>query len=136
MLDLSNYNVYQCKDGRIRAYNKVTHAVVSYPRLLMENLLGRSLDKTEDVHHVDENPLNNDIKNLEVIDHKKHDAMHGGKNRKYFPIKKKCPVCGEEFIWTERRQSRYHSKKQLNGPYCSKRCAGKITGPMANRKTG
>ena len=133
MLDLSNYNVYQCKDGRMRAYNKTTHAVTSYPRLLMEMILGRPLNNDEDVHHIDENPLNNRIENLEVINHKKHDAIHGGKNRKYFPINKICPVCGKEFTWTEKRQSTYYSKKLSHGPYCSKRCAGKKTGPMANK---
>ena len=134
MLDLSNYNVYQCKDGRMRAYNKTTHSVTSYPRLVAESILGRKLKRTEDVHHIDENPLNNNPDNLEIIDHRIHEALHGGRNRKYYPEKKICPVCKKEFVWNERQQREYYSKKRIRGPYCSRSCAGKVTGPMARKQ--
>lgn len=138
MHDLSNYNVYTCKDGRVRAYNKITHAVTSYPRLLMEIKLGRPLLKTEDVHHIDENPQNNNIENLKVIDHREHDRQHAVNNnfikRKYYPKEMICPVCGKKFIWNTVSQSQYYCRKQIRGPYCSRNCAGKETGPLANKK--
>ena len=125
MIDMSNYNVYQNKDGRYRAYNKTTHKVTSYPRVLMEAILGRPLLPTEDVHHKDEDYTNNDPNNLEVIDHRKHDSMHGGKNKKYHDTIKKCPVCSKLFVWTARQQSSFYShNKTGNGPFCSKRCSG------------
>lgn len=126
MIDWNNYNIYVCKDGRTRAYNKTTHAVTSYPRLLMEDILGRSLLKTEDVHHKDENPLNNDPDNLEVIDHKKHTKEHGlNKTHKYKNKEMICSICNKLFIWTERQQSAYYShNKTGKGPFCSKRCSG------------
>ena len=134
MYDLSNYNVYTNKDGRMRAYNKTTHAVTSYPRLLMELKLGRPLLKTEDVHHKDENPLNNEIDNLEVIDHKEHDRQHGlsNKNRKYKDKEMTCPICNKIFIWTARQQSGFYSHNCINGPFCSRSCSGKKTGPMSS----
>lgn len=127
MIDLSNYNVYENKDGRLRAHNKITHKTISYPRLIMEAILGRPLLPTEDVHHKDENPRNNDPDNLEVIDHREHDRLHGlnPKNRKFFDKKMICPICNNSFMWTARQQSSFYSHgKTLNGPFCSKRCSG------------
>jgi len=39
----------------------------SYPRLLLERKLGRTLNKDEECGHIDGNPLNNDIGNLRVL---------------------------------------------------------------------
>ena len=64
---MKDISVYTCKDGRTRAYIKETKKVVSYPRLLMEEKLGRELNPDEQIHHIDENPLNNDINNLEIM---------------------------------------------------------------------
>ena len=137
MIDLSNYNIYENKDGRLRAYNKITHKVTSYPRVLMEAIIGRPLLPTEDVHHKDENPRNNDPNNLEVIDHKEHDRQHAiGNNfaskRKYHSKEMICPVCRRSFIWNERSQANYARKKRVAGPFCSRSCAGKVTGPMSS----
>jgi len=118
MIDLSNYNVYVCKDGRMRAYNKATHTVVSYPRLLMELALGRPLLKTEDVHHKDENPLNNDIDNLEIIDHKEHDRLHGmNVPKKYIDKMMICPICNTSFLWTSKQQSNFISHNRKTGTF-------------------
>ena len=139
MLDLSNYNIYTNKDGRMRAYNKTTHAVTSYPRLLMELTLGRPLLKTEDVHHKDENPLNNNIENLEVIDHVEHEKQHMLEKLikcppKYYDKEMICPVCEKIFTWTARQQCSYKSRTKTTAktrkfdrqpPCCSKQCSGK-----------
>ena len=128
-----DYYINYCKsDGRVRASHKKTGKGVSYPRLIMENHLGRYLDKNEDVHHIDGNKSNNDIDNLEVIDHVEHEKQH---NPKYHPydVFKKCPVCGITFQWTEDRQKSFYknlkrSNKEnrylLGKPFCSKRCVG------------
>ena len=134
MIDLSNYNIYENKDGRLRAYNKITHKVTSYPRVLMEAIIGRPLLPTEDVHHKDENPRNNNPENLEIIDHSTHDSMHGGRNRKYSPITKTCPMCGNEFIWDEKHQSVFYRRNVMIGPFCSRRCSGLYFGPINFRK--
>lgn len=68
-VDLENdVTVYEPNkgDGRIRAYIKSMKCVVSYPKLLMAVHLGRDLDDDEEVHHIDENPLNNDLSNLRL----------------------------------------------------------------------
>lgn len=139
MIDWNNYNVYINKDGRTRVYNKTTHKVISYPRLLMEDKLGRPLLPTEDVHHKDGNPLNNDIDNLEVIDHREHKSKHAKENkrfnrRKYTDKEMTCPVCRKIFTWTAKQQATYKSrtiktaatrKFDRQPPCCCKSCAGK-----------
>lgn len=139
MIDLSNYNVYQNKDGRFRAYNKTTHKVTSYPRVLMEIILGRPLLQTEDVHHKDGNYKNNNIENLEVIDHTKHEKQHAATKKesgmlKYYDKQMICPICNKEFTWTARQQMWYSHKTIATAnsrkydrqpPCCSKSCAGK-----------
>lgn len=122
--NLENYNIEIGKDGRIRAYNKINKKVTSYPRLLIENFLNRKLLKTEDVHHKDGNPMNNNIENLEVMDHREHDRLHGGRNKKYEDKTMTCPICNTEFIWTPAQQSQFYSEERTGGPFCSKRCAG------------
>ena len=49
-------------------------------RFLMEKKLGRELTQYEEVHHKDENPLNDDINNLEVVDRRFHRAIHMWEN--------------------------------------------------------
>ena len=140
MIDLSNYNIYENKDGRLRAYNKTTHKVTSYPRVLMEAILGRPLLPTEDVHHKDENPRNNNPDNLEVIDHREHDRQHAIDSnfakRKYYPTEMICPVCKNKFIWDEKHQSTFYCRNLKTGPFCSRRCSGLYFGPInsKNRK--
>ena len=51
-------------------------------RLIMENYIGRKLKKSEVVHHVDGNKLNNNIDNLEIIRDGYHSRLHF-KGRKY-----------------------------------------------------
>ena len=139
MIDLSNYNIYKNKDGRLRAYNKTTHKVTSYPRIIMEIALQRPLLQSEDVHHKDKNPCNNDIDNLEIVDHREHERKHAINNnlfcnRKYQDKTMICPVCGTSFTWTVKQQASYNSKTKTTSetrkydrqpPCCCKSCSGK-----------
>lgn len=104
-------NTYVCPDGRVRAYckdEKGKHKVVSYPRILMEEKLGRPLKPNEDVHHKDGNMQNNDISNLEVVLHGLHQHLYHSP-QKYFDKMAICDVCGKEFLWTAKRQQWYYT---------------------------
>lgn len=69
----------KCKDGRLRCLLVFKNGIkknISFPKLLMERVLGRKLLPNEEVHHKDENPLNNNLDNLEVRFKGEHQAMH------------------------------------------------------------
>ena len=52
-------------------------------RHVMEQYLGRKLKRSEIVHHIDGNGLNNDISNLEIMSISQHNVEHGDDRRKY-----------------------------------------------------
>lgn len=51
-------------------------------RVVMETHLGRKLEPWEVVHHKDENPANNDLANLEVVEFGAHTGEHSMGRRK------------------------------------------------------
>ncbi len=58
-------------------------------REVMEEHLGRKLERWEEVHHIDENRLNNDISNLEVLSKSEHAKLHG---------KQRNHLCGANIV--------------------------------------
>lgn len=124
MIDTKRYNVYVNKDGRYRCYDKLTHKVVSYPRILMAKKLGRPLEPYEDVHHIDGNTRNNSLDNLVIILHGEHQRHHSTK----YPetVSAYCAYCGKKFTMT-RKQQQYRKSSERRGkkgPFCSRRCSG------------
>lgn len=57
-------------------------------RLVLERHLGRYLSSQEQVHHIDLNPLNNDISNLQILTRAEHLAIHRQieREQKYPPL--------------------------------------------------
>lgn len=91
--------------------------------------LGRDLDDDEEVHHIDENPLNNDLSKLIVIPKSEHAKLHGEERRIVFEDKVMiCPICGKKFIWTVKQQRKFRQnnsgKGNVSGPFCSPHCRG------------
>jgi hypothetical protein len=117
------------KDNRVRAVFKDENGKLhtkSYPRILMEEKLGRPLEPNEDVHHIDGNPQNNSLDNLEVKLHGKHQKEHNPP--KYKNKTRKCDLCGKKFTWTVEAQRNYYRalrKGVIKPILCSKRCIGK-----------
>jgi hypothetical protein len=113
---------YICKDGRVRI--AINGNVMSYPKYLMEIELGRYLDDNEQVHHRDENPLNNDISNLEVLNRVDHGKQH---KKHKVDIEVECYLCKRIFILTAQKQRQRDKNKYRNdkGPFCSRVCSGK-----------
>ncbi|MBO4543961.1 MAG: HNH endonuclease [Bacteroidales bacterium] len=128
MLNFPDLKVYRCKDGRWRAvYRGVDGRWVykSYPRLIMEDYLGRPLLPKEDVHHKDGNTDNNDVSNLEVCIHGVHQHQHSIQYVDKFAI---CDVCGKPFLWSSKRQRRYFADLRRNKfriVSCSKECSSR-----------
>lgn len=93
--------------GHHRADNK---GYVREHILVMESVLQRPLERHEQVHHKDENRLNNHPDNLEVLSHAEHKERH--RNPDNYGD---CEVCGNPF-----RKARYHGRVQGT---CSRKCA-------------
>lgn len=63
-------------------------------RYIVELSIGRKLKRNEHVHHIDLNPLNNDLNNLQIMSASEHQKLHGSfrKNK----VMMKCAICGKE----------------------------------------
>ena len=131
-------NTYVCSDGRVRIYLKDTKQVMSYPKYLMEQALGRRLLPNEQVHHKDGNPLKNELDNLEIRLLGEHQREHNP--QKYLDKMATCEWCGKEFLWTAKQQRTFYgnrnrktkTNKLPQNPFCSKKCSGEYGAYVQN----
>lgn len=103
-----------------------TKTSTSYARYLMSCKLGRRLRRDEHVDHIDHDPLNDVIDNLQILS----PAKNNKKKNKHLSISRtmmtlSCPICGNEFT----REARQLKIKIKNGktPTCSRSCGGKMS---------
>lgn len=119
------YGPYTRKDGRqqlvvIQNGKKTT---ISYPKWIMQQHLGRKLEDWETIDHIDNNPKNNKIKNLQILS-RKENAL---KSVKYAEkIELKCKCCGVLFFRRKAKEQYERNIRSKDGPFCSKKCVGKI----------
>lgn len=83
-------------------------------RWIMEQHIGRPLTADEHVHHIDGNPLNNELSNLQVIDGSEHMRLH----KCIEPEPRACKGCGSTFVPTGRKRHQYKT--------CSPECAQRV----------
>ncbi len=130
---------YTRKDGRqhviVRYYNPYRKKTISYPKYLLEVFLDRYLEEDEVVHHKDEDPLNNNINNLEVMNRSLHTSMHQIDKKVQAEVVS-CVYCDRIFILRARQviDRRRNSKKGKNGPFCSKKCSGLYGKDIQNKR--
>lgn len=108
------------RDGRARIFLKWPNGdntTISFAKFLMEEELGRYLVGDEETHHIDEDPTNDSIDNLEVLKRAEHRQLHANGRT---IVKSKCSHCGKEL----ERELRHIRKGQIN-IFCSRRCNGK-----------
>jgi len=84
-----------------------------YSRWLMEQHLGRKLDRLEFVHHINGDKTDDRIENLEVMSKKDHCVHHHTVKK---TLEFTCYRCGKKFLrkeWYNRRSKR---------KYCNRTC--------------
>ena len=78
-------------------------------RWVVEQHLGRKLERWEQVHHINHDRLDNRIENLEVVTSAEHGMRHT-----VHPTEKKCVICGVEFT--------PHKTKRVRAQTCGPAC--------------
>ncbi len=99
----------------------------------MERYLDRYLADNETIDHIDCNPLNNDIKNLRILNRSDHAKLDVKRVKSQSFI---CPVCQKEFTLSGKKLHNciQNRKKGKQGPFCSKSCAGKYGTNIQHKK--
>jgi hypothetical protein len=90
----------------------------------MEVSIGRYFKADEQVHHIDGNPLNNELSNLEIVKLGEHQRLH---NPVFIKEQKAtCVWCGVSFVMTKQHVRHRRDKRAANapGPFCSRHCTG------------
>lgn len=105
--------------------NATKNGYVLMHRVVVENQLGRVLNRNEVVHHRDGNKKNNDQTNLVVMDRCEHHRHHKLVEGRVL-LKMRCPVCEKEFE-IYKNQSFLIKKNRLNCNCCSSSCRGKLS---------
>ena len=103
--------------------NRTKNNYVLLHRVVMENKIGRLLEKNEVVHHKDHNKLNNEIENLELLTVRQHAALHAKAAGKLYATLK-CPCCGKIF---ERPRAQTFLSKHTKYTCCSCECRGRFS---------
>lgn len=97
-----------------------------FARWMMTQHLGRKLSKSEHVDHIDEDPLNDDIGNLQLLtpreNARKHARLKKPTEWAYF----QCPICGKPSK-KKARFVRHNRNMKKSGPFCGRGCAGKAS---------
>ena len=131
------YGPYKRQDGRLIVIVRKNgiNTTVSYPRYLVEVARGKLLKPYEVVHHINGDPTDNRLENLQVVDQIIHKRTH---QTKYKDQEFSCPVCKKQFKISGPRLSKImvqrRSGNTKSGPYCSKQCAGTGSNIMAKIK--
>lgn len=105
--------------------NPKDRSSTSYARYIMSVHLGRYLEDSEHVDHIDNDKSNDTIENLQLLSQLENSTKEG-KRRGRLMVKLICPCCGNKF--TRRRGNTHLEPSQVKiVTTCSRSCSGKIS---------
>ena len=119
---------YSRKDGRLHIVlnnsslpknSKGKLKTISYPKAIMEAHMGRRLKDDETIDHIDKNPLNNSIENLQVLCRSEHASLDV---KRIKPVYSNCTYCGKKIELTKNQRRKDRKNK---GVFCSEICSGR-----------
>ena len=125
---MSKEEVYRSPAFRMHGY--VAHTVkysdgsrrtVLVHREVMEQVIGRSLLRSEFVHHKNEDKSDNNPLNLEIMSNSEHSKHHAPKAEF---VTLSCAWCGKIGEFEARRLRHNQNIQGKVGPFCGKSCAG------------
>ena len=93
----------------------------------METHLGRELEAWEQVDHINDDPTDNRLENLQILsqgENNKKATEAFGRSAVFMCFT--CPVCGDVFTRSRSVYTHNQIKQGKDGPFCSKSCAGKM----------
>lgn len=102
-------------------YKSGKRSTKNYARFKMEKFLGKQLPKDMEVHHKNENTLNDKIWNLEILSKSVHTILH---NTIYSDKETICLLCGKIFKISPEIQTLMLCDKR-RGKFCGFSCAAK-----------
>jgi hypothetical protein len=101
---------------------KIAGRTVQAHRVVVEDVLGRPLDRFELVHHVNEDKFDNRPENLRVLTPQAHSQLHNQRH----PRVKTCEVCGEAYV--------PHATKRKRAKTCSWECRNALIARRATER--
>jgi len=119
------YGPYIRKDGRkhvIFVDENGVKTTKSWPRVILEGVLGRALLPEETVDHIDGDFTNDDPSNLQVM------SLADNARKAILPAKMVdlvCKCCGSLFRRREAVELYNRQVRKRDGPFCSHKCVGK-----------
>lgn len=114
--------------------NATKNGYVLEHRVVLENKLGRLLERNEEAHHIDENRHNNSPENIELKLNGEHQRFHKLEYPDGHFVKLVCANCGIEF---ERKYSnRPENFKEKKNSFCSRKCNGLFNGFKRKSNSG
>lgn len=120
------YGPYTRKDNRKHVcivYSNGLRKTKSYARYLLEQQLGRELTEDETADHINNDPSDDRIENLQVLSFVDNitKAVNCLPDRQTYNFT--CPQCGKEAT----KYLNYvlnNTRSGKRGPFCSRKCAG------------